>query len=310
MASYLVTGGAGFIGSHIVERLVKSGHSVKVIDDLSTGKMERIRPFKIEFIGGDIRNIETVRMAMEGVDYVIHTAAVRAVKRSIDNPSETDEVNVHGTLNVLLVAQERGVKRVVYTSSSSIYGECKKFPQKETFHPDPVSPYAVSKLAGEFYCRMFSKAFGLQTVSLRYFNVYGPRQDPESIYSAVIPRFMEQSLSGEPLEVHWDGKQSRDFTYISDVVDATLLACEVEDISGGVFNVACGKSRPILEIAIMLEEILGKKLELDFHPKRPGDVRKTLADISKARSILGFSPKVDFRTGLEHTLDYFKEIWK
>jgi len=293
---WLVTGGAGFIGSHIVDELVKMGERVRVIDNFSAGSIENLKDVKdkIEIIEGDIKDFETVKKSVKGVDYVIHQAAMRSVPKSVDDPI------------ILIASKEEGVKKVVYASSSSVYGDCKKFPQKETFTPAPISPYAVSKLAAEYYCVMFSKTYGLPTVSLRYFNVFGPRQPAESMYSVVIPKFIELSFSKKPLEIHWDGKQSRDFTYVSNVVDANIKAALSNKANGKVYNVGCGASISLLEIARLLEKFLGYKLERKFMLKRAGDVRKTYADISLIKKDLGYRPKVGFEEGLLKTLEWFK----
>ncbi|MBI4052211.1 MAG: SDR family oxidoreductase [Elusimicrobia bacterium] len=304
---YLVTGGAGFIGSNIAEELVRRGERVRVMDNFSTGKREHMASFRsqVELAEGDIRDFEAVRRAVQGVDYVIHQAAIRSVPKSVDRPTESNEVNVSGTLNVLMAAKEAKVKRVVYASSSSVYGDGKKFPQRETQCPSPVSPYAASKLAGEYYAVLFTKTYGVETVSLRYFNVFGPRQDPESMYSAVIPKFMEQAMAGKPLEVHWDGKQERDFTYVANVVQANLLAAKAKGVQGMVFNVANGRSYSLLDLIRVLEKIVGKKLERNHTPMRAGDVRKTWADISQVKKFLKYKPRLGFEEGLKKTWEYF-----
>lgn len=306
---WLVTGGAGFIGSNISEELVRRGMRVRILDNFSTGKRSHIASFvdKVELIEGDIRDLDTVRRAMEGVDFVSHQGALRSVPKSVDRPTETNEVNVAGTLNVLIAAKEAKVKRLVYASSSSIYGDGKKFPQREDQYPRPISPYAASKLAGECYAVLFTKTFGLETVSLRYFNVYGPRQDPESLYSAVIPRFMDQARRGEPLEIHWDGKQSRDFTYVADVVSANLLAAEAKGAAGQVLNVANGKSYSLLQLIKTIEKIQGRPVEKRFNPKRPGDVRRTWADVARMKKVLKWKPVFAFEEGLKRTWEYFNQ---
>ena len=307
MAKYLVTGGAGFIGSNIVEALVGRGEGVRVLDDLSTGNEENLKPFadKIEFQKGDIRSEEDVKKALEGIDFVIHQAALRNVAKSVENPVDTNDVNVRGTLNVLLLAKEAGVKRLVYASSSSAYGDCKEFPQKEIFAPDPISPYGVSKLAAEYYCRMFSATLGLETVSLRYFNVFGPRQNPESKYSAVIPAFISRLANDQPCIIDGEGKQSRDFTFVSNVVDANLAACEAPGVSGMVFNVACGSDYSVVDVAESLKKIMGKDIESIYGTRRQGDPDRTYADISALRDFLGVEPKIDFHQGLEKTVEWF-----
>ena len=308
MSRWLVTGGAGFIGSNIAEELIRQKHTVRILDNFSTGKKEHIRGFihKIQVLQGDIRNPSLLRRAMKGMDYVSHQAALRSVPKSVDNPKDTNDINITGTLNVLMAAKQAKIKRLVYASSSSVYGDALTFPQKETQRPSPVSPYAASKLAGEHYCVLFTKTFGLETVSLRYFNVFGPRQDPESLYSAVIPKFMEQAKKGRPLEVHWDGRQTRDFTYVANVVRSNLLAAKVPKAAGMVFNIANGRSHSLLELIGILEKIAGRKLKRRHTPKRAGDVRKTWADISLAKRILGYRPEHTFSQGIEKTWDYFQ----
>ncbi|MFC1549123.1 SDR family oxidoreductase [Candidatus Omnitrophota bacterium] len=304
---YLVTGGAGFIGSNIAEELVKRGKDVRVLDDLSTGKEEHLESFmdKIEFQKGDIRSEGDTKKALQGVDIVIHQAALRSVAKSVERPVVTNDVNVNGTLNLLLLSKEAGVKRLVYASSSSVYGDCEEYPQKEIFVPMPISPYAVSKLAGEYYCRMFTKTMGFDTVSLRYFNVFGPRQNPESQYSAVIPAFIDKLAKDQPCVIDGDGMQSRDFTYVSNVADANLAACEVEGVAGKVFNVACGSDHSVIEVAEELKKIMGKDIEFIYGPKRPGDVARTFADVDQLKNVLGVDLRVDFYEGLKKTVDWF-----
>lgn len=308
MEKYLVTGGAGFIGSNIVEELVKKGCRVRVLDNFITGKRENLKPFSnnIELIEGDIRDINTARKSVKGVDYVLHQAALRSVPKSVDNPTLTNNINVNGTLNILIAAKEAGVKRVVYASSSSIYGDCKIFPEREDFIPRPISPYAVSKLTGEYYGYTFTKTFGLDVVSLRYFNVFGPRQNPESKYSAVIPAFISRILAGKSPVVEGDGRQSRDFTYVENVVLANLAAAKAKNAAGKVFNVACGKSYSVLDIIKYLEKFLGVKVKPEYTKARRGDARKTIADIAKMKRILDLTPKIQFDEGLKKTLDWFR----
>jgi UDP-glucose 4-epimerase len=309
MSLYLVTGGAGFIGSNIVEELLRRNESVRVIDNFITGKRENLKPFlnRIELVEGDIRSKDDLRKALKDVDYVLHQAALRSVPKSVDDPFLTNDINVNGTLNLLYEAKNAGVKRVVYASSSSVYGDVKHFPQMEDFNPKPISPYGVSKLAAENYCCTFSAVFGLETVSLRYFNVFGPRQDPESRYSAAIPALLSRMLNDKPPIVEWDGRQSRDFTYVGNVVDANLKAAVAKGISGEVFNIACGATRSILDIVKMLNDILDKNLKPEYAPKRQGDVRKTYADIAKMKKVLGLKPAVQFKEGLERTTEWFRE---
>ncbi len=304
---YLVTGGAGFIGSHIVERLVGMGESVRVLDNFSSGGLENLRALmnKIDLVFGDLLDQAVVQKAMEGVDVVFHEAALRSVPFSVENPALVNRVNVEGTVNVLIAARDAGVRRVVYDSSSSAYGNTKVLPKSEQQLPSPVSPYAVSKLTGEYYSKVFTELYGLETVSLRYFNVFGPRQDPTSQYASVIPRFIRWANRGDPLEVHGDGLQSRDFTYIDTVVSANLRAAHSWEGIGGVFNVGQGKAYTLLDLVELLQEILGRELHLLHTADRPGDVRHTLADISQTKLYLGYQPQVSFEEGLARTAKYF-----
>jgi nucleoside-diphosphate-sugar epimerase len=306
---WLVTGGAGFIGSHVAETLARRGERVRVLDNLSTGRLEKLAAVRdrVEFVRGDITRPADCAKACAGVSYVLHQAAIRSVPKSMDRPLPSNEANVAGTLNVLVAARDAKVRRVVYASSSSAYGGCKVFPQREDMRPQPLSPYAVSKLAGEHYAIVFAKSFGLETVSLRYFNVFGPRQDPESMYSAVIPKFMESALAGTPLDVHWDGRQSRDFTHVANVVSANLLAAKAPaaKVSGETFNVANNETHSLLDMIRVIEKIVGRKLERRHHPKRAGDVRKTWADNGKIRRLMGYKPLVGFEPGLRETWDWF-----
>ncbi|MGE5442973.1 MAG: SDR family oxidoreductase [Ignavibacteriales bacterium] len=310
---FLVTGGAGFIGSHIVEELLKRGAQVRVLDNFETGKRENLKfpnlpndigDRSLELIEGDIRDLEVCRKACDGVDYILHQAALLSVPKSVNYPAVTNEVNVNGTLNVLLAAKERGLKRVIHASSSSIYGKSDRLPLQEDQKPSPISPYAVSKLTGEYYCSVFSKIYGLETISLRYFNVFGPRQDPQSEYAAVIPKFIQAALRGEPVEIHGDGLQTRDFTYVSNVVEANLLATKVPNTNGEVINIACRKRYSILDLVKGIGEILGKELKTYHVEQRTADVRHSLADISLAMRLLGYEVKVDFIEGLTKTIAY------
>jgi len=305
---FLVTGGAGFIGSNVAEALVARGDRVRVLDDLSTGRRENLQAIgEVELVEGDLRDPAAVRRAVAGVEGVFHQAALRSVPRSVDDPTSTNDVNVNGTLNLLMAAREAGVRRLVYASSSSAYGDDPTLPKVETLPANPISPYAVAKLAAEHYCRTFARLYGLETVSLRYFNVFGPRQNPESKYSAVIPRFLELALARRPLEVHGDGEQSRDFTYIDNVVQGNLRAMDAPDVSGEVFNVACGTRHSLLAIADAIGDFLGRPLERHHVAPRAGDVRHTQADIGKARRLLGFEPEVSFDDGMRRTCAYFVE---
>lgn len=307
MSRFLVTGGAGFIGSNIVERLVKEGHKARVLDDFSTGRKKNIAHIleEIELVEGDIRDLETCRRALEGIEFVLHQAALPSVQRSIENPLSTFQVNALGTLNLLIVSKEEEIKRFVYASSSSVYGDNLNLPKREDMATFPLSPYAVSKLAGENLCRAFYKSYGLPTVSLRYFNVFGPKQDPKSQYAAVIPRFISAILKGERPTIYGDGKQTRDFTYVENVVEANLLACFKEGIEGEVFNIAYGASTSVNELLRLLLELTGKDAVPIYEPPRAGEVRHSLADISKAREKMSYNPKISLREGLRKTIAYF-----
>jgi nucleoside-diphosphate-sugar epimerase len=309
MSTYLVTGGAGFIGSNIVEALVEKGDKVRVIDNFVAGKKENLARCldKIELITGDIRELGLVKKAAQGADYILHQAALRSVPKSVGDPVSYNEVNLTGTLNVLLAAKGAQVKRVVFASSSSIYGDTDTFPEKETHLPLPISPYAASKLAAEHYCYVFSQIYGLETVCLRYFNVFGPRQSLESQYAVVVPKFIISMLNNDSPPVHGDGTQSRDFTYIDNVVEANILAASMPNISGEVFNIACGKDYSVLDLISHLNKTMGKELKPKFVPPRPGDVQRTLADISKSKKLLNLKIKVDFTQGLKKSVDWFSE---
>lgn len=307
MAKYLVTGGAGFIGSNIVEELVRRKEKVVVLDNFITGRLENLKPFmsKIKLVKGDLRNRSDLDKALKGVDYVIHQAALRSVPKSVDDPFTTNDINVFGTLNLLVASRDHKVKRLVYASSSSAYGDAKHFPQSEKDLPGPISPYGVAKLAAEHYCVTFAKTFGLETVSLRYFNVFGPRQNPDSKYSAVIPAFLFTMAKGGSPVVEWDGKQSRDFTYVGNVVEANLRACVAPGVSGEVFNVACGATTSVIGIVNELNRILGTDIRPKYAPKRKGDVRKTDADISKMKRMLKIKKTIGFSEGLRRTVEWF-----
>jgi len=306
---YLVTGGAGFIGSNIAEALVARGERVRIFDDFSTGELTNVAAFKdrIEIVEGDLRDLDAVRRAVVGVTYICHQAALRSVPRSVDDPMSSDAVNTHGTLQLLVAARDaKTVKRVVYASSSSVYGDSPLLPKVEDQTPAPISPYAVSKLAAEHYCRTFSVLYGLETVSLRYFNVFGPRQSPESKYAAVVPLFMRAALRNEPIIVHGDGEQSRDFTYIDNVVQANLLACTTPGVGGEVFNIACNSRHSVLEIALTVEKLIGRKVTIEHTPPRSGDVRHTQASIDKAERLLHYHPTVGFEDGMRRTFEVLR----
>jgi len=309
---YLVTGGAGFIGSHVVTELLERNADVRVLDDFSTGRRENLAHVRNDFelVEGDMRDLDTVRRAVQGVEVVLHQAALPSVARSVRQPRVTNEVNVTGTLNLLVAARDAGVRRVVYASSSSVYGDSPAMPKVETMPPQPKSPYAVAKLTGELYARVFAQLYGLETVSLRYFNVFGPRQDPTSQYSAVIPIFVTAMLHGERPPVEDDGLQSRDFTYVANNVHANLLAATAPGVSGAVFNIACGKRVNLLELIGFINEILGTDLEPAFKAPRPGDVKHSLADISAAREQLGYETVVDFKAGLRQTIEWYRGLGK
>ncbi len=309
MFKILVTGGAGFIGSNLTEALLQRGHHVRVLDDFSTGKkanlqFERNYP-SLEVIEGDIQEREVCRRATEGIDYVFHQAALPSVQRSVEDPFLSNGVNVGGTLNILLAARDAGVKRVMYAASSSFYGDTPTLPKKEKMPPNPQSPYALQKTVGEGYCRLFSQLYGLDTVSLRYFNIFGPKQDPNSLYSAVIPKFIDALVTGRPPTVYGDGEQSRDFTYIQNVVQANLLAMEAKRLNGESINVACGDRISLNQLLAVLKEILDVKMDAVYEAPRQGDVKHSLADIRKAKKILKYVPSVGIREGLEKTVDFF-----
>jgi UDP-glucose 4-epimerase len=305
MSTCLVTGGAGFIGSHIVDALLREGRQVRVLDDLSTGHKENLAHVaqRIEFIHADLCNVEAVRAAVRNVDCIFHQAALASVPRSVNDPLATHRACVTGTVTLLDEARRAGVRRVVYAGSSSAYGNSAWSSKRETDLPGPLSPYAAAKLAAEYYCRAFSESYGLETVTLRYFNVFGPRQDPEGPYAAVIPRFIIRMLAGEAPVIYGDGCQSRDFTYVENVVAGNLAASQAEGVSGKVFNVAMGQSHSLLELVAMLQRILGCQIEPQFESVRIGDVRDSLADISGAARDLHYAPKISFEEGLQRTVD-------
>ena len=307
MHSYLVTGGAGFIGSNIAHELVERGEKVRIVDDFSTGNRRNISDIldRIELIEADVRDLESVRRAVEGVDFVLHHAALPSVARSVSEPIVSNEVNVTGTLNLLVGARDAGIKRFIYASSSSAYGDAPVLPKREDMSPCPLSPYAVSKLIGEQYCRVFYHIYGLETVSLRYFNVFGPRQDPSSEYSTVIPKFITAILKDKPVTIYGDGEQSRDFIYVQNVVNANLLACKAPDAAGEVINIACGNELSLNHLITVMEEELGIKAHRVYTRPRAGDVMHSCADIAKGRALLGYEPTVTFSEGLRNTVEWF-----
>lgn len=308
--TYLVTGGAGFIGSHIVEALVRQGATVRVLDDFSTGHRRNLDSVSrdVEILEGSICNPELVQRAMRGVECVFHQAALASVPLSVERPLETHAVCVTGTLNILDAARRMGVRRVIYASSSAVYGDQPTAAKRETDLPQPVSPYGAAKLAGEYYCQAAYRTYRLETVCLRYFNVFGPRQDPASPYAAVIPKFVSAMLQGQRPTIFGDGRQSRDFTYVQNVVEANLLAANCSAAAGYVLNIANGRSYDLLTLVHMLNELLGTNIEPCFEAPRPGDIRDSMADITLARSLLGYEPRVELRDGLAKTIAYYAQV--
>ncbi len=306
--THLVTGAAGFIGSHLVERLVDRGDDVVALDNLSTGYRENLEPFfdAIEFIEGDVRDPATCRRACEGVDHVFHQAALGSVPRSVERPVDTHASNATGTLEMLVAARDADVDSFVFAASSSVYGNTDELPKVETMPRRPLSPYATSKAVGEYYLENFADIYGLPTVGLRYFNVFGPRQDPDGPYAAVIPKFVDMLVDGERPTIHWDGEQTRDFTYVDNVVDANLAASRhASDAAGEVMNVGCGERISINTLYEIITDELGVDVEPAYAARRDGDVRDSLADISKARELIGYRPAVDVEQGLAHTVQWF-----
>lgn len=313
--NYLITGGAGFIGSNLTEALLAAGHRVRILDNFLTGKRENIAGFAERFGGayelfeGDLRDLVATRKVCEGVEVVLHQGALPSVPRSVANPSLSDAINVGGTVSILVAARDAGVRRVVFAASSSAYGDTPELPKRETMTPNPKSPYAAQKLVGEHYMRIFFEVYGLETVSLRYFNVFGPKQDPASMYAAVIPRFITSVLSGKAPTLYGDGLQTRDFTYIDNVVQANLAASQApRQACGKTFNIACGERISLLDILEIVYGLAGRRVAPNFEPSRPGDVRDSLADISQAKDLLGYDPKVAFPVGLSRTFDYFRGL--
>jgi len=304
---FLVTGGAGFIGSHIVERLVKEGGDVIVLDNLSTGKMENLINVinDIDFIEGDIRDLDLLLSITKGVDYIFHESALTSVIESVENPLRCNEINVNGTLNVVWASLKNGVKKIIYASSSAVYGDNLILPKKEDMKVEPISPYAISKYVGELYLKFFHDVYNLDIVSLRYFNVYGPRQDPFSPYSAVIPKFITSLLKDEPPTIYGDGNQTRDFIFVEDVVSANILALKKNNLKSKVYNIAGGRKVKIIELYKLINKILGKNIEPIYAPPRKGEIKDSFADISLARNELGFEPKFSLEEGLKKTIEWY-----
>ena len=305
--SCLVTGGAGFIGSHLVEALLKRGAAVRVLDNFTTGRRENLGSLPVEIIDGDVRDTDCVEAAVEGTRVVFHLAALGSVARSVEDPLTTHEINATGTLKVLDACRRQGVKRVVFASSSSVYGNSAAKLKRETAKPRPDSPYAVSKLTGEYYCRVYHRLYGLETACLRYFNVFGPRQEPDSQYAAVIPRFVRAMLHGDRPVIYGDGGQTRDFTYVGNTVEGTLLAATAPRGAGLIANLACGSRYSLLDLAANLRAILDSKLQPEFAEPRLGDIRHSQADVARAERMLGYRPRADFREGLEKTVAWYQE---
>lgn len=308
MSKILVTGGGGFIGSNIVKKLLNENHNVRVMDNFATGRRENLEPFinDIELIEGDIRSYHIVKDAVKGMDYILHQAALPSVPRSINDPLTTNEVNIVGTLNLLQAARDEGVERFVFASSSSIYGDSETLPKVETMNPNPKSPYAISKLTGEFYCKNFYKLYGLPTIMLRYFNVFGPNQDPNSQYSAVIPRFISRINTGRTITVFGDGEQTRDFTYVDNVVEGNKLALEAPDKAfGNIYNIACNETTSLNDLITYMEDIIGKQAEKAYAEPRQGDVKHSYADIDKISTDMQYKPIVSVKDGLKNTVKHF-----
>ena len=310
MATYLITGAAGFIGSTLTRALLAQGERVRGLDNFATGKRENLAEVKdqIEFHETDLADLDGLHRACDGVDYILHEAAIPSVPRSVKDPLGNNRANVDGTLNLLVAARDAKVKRVIYAASSSAYGDTPTLPKREDMPPNPISPYATAKLASEYYMTSFYRCYGLETVCLRYFNVFGPRQDPASPYSGVLAKFITQMLREEQPTIFGDGKQSRDFTFIQNVVEANLLACKAEakGVTGKVFNIATGRRTDLYQTFLILKKLIGYSGDVKYGPDRPGDVKHSLADISRAAEFLGYTPKVDFEEGLSRTIEWYR----
>jgi len=305
MANYLVTGGAGFIGSHLAEELIRRGHRVRVADSLITGKRRNLQHLTgVEFVEGDLADMAVATRAVANIEYVLHQAAIPSVPRSVSDPVTSNRANIDATLNVLVAARDAGVKRLVYAGSSSAYGDTPTLPKREDMPTNPLSPYALQKLVGEKYCQMFTRLYGFETVTIRYFNVFGPRQDPGSPYSGVISLFSAALLEGRQPTIYGDGEQTRDFTYIANVVDGVLRACDAPRASGEIINVACGERISLIGLLQTMNRILGTAIDPIFKEPRAGDVRDSQADIDKARTLLGYAPIVPFEEGLARTIEW------
>ncbi|MGH9450196.1 MAG: SDR family oxidoreductase [Terriglobia bacterium] len=309
MSLYLVTGGSGFIGSHVVDELLRRGDRVRVLDNLLTGRRENLDHVRdrIEFFEWDVRELDKMRPAYEGVDYVIHLAALTSVPRSVADPITSNAINISGTLNVLVAARDAKVKRLVFAASAAAYGDSPEFPRVETQTPRPLSPYGLAKLTGEYYCQLFTRLYGFEAVALRYFNIFGPRQNPYSPYTGVLTLFISSVLQGKALTIFGDGEQSRDFTYVANCVQATLLACTAPGAAGTVINVGVGEQFTLNRTVAMLGEIIGRDVTAHFGLPRPGDVKHSLADISLARKVLGFEPLVRYEDGLRRTVEWYRQ---
>lgn len=311
MSKYLITGGAGFIGSNIVKKLLDLGESIRVVDNFSTGRKENIQEFfgnlNFEFLEGDLTDLAVAKKSVKGVNFILHEAAVPSIARSIEDPIRSNDANIRATLNILIAAKEEGVKKFIYASSSSIYGDAEKSPKKEDFPINPISPYALTKYAGERYCQLFWRIHKLPTISLRYFNVFGPKQNPDSQYSAVIPKFILALLKKESPVIYGSGEQSRDFTYIANVVAANLLAIKAEKGFGEVYNIACGKETNLNELFSIINRIIGSDIKPDYKEFRQGDLLKSRADITKAKKVLNYSPVVDLKEGLKNTVEWLRK---